>query len=323
MNRTLQMLPLVVVACGSLAHAQSDTYPSKPVTVVVAQTAGGPNDKEARLYLNKMQASLGQPFVLDFKPGAAGMVGTSYVARSVPDGYTILQTAGAFTIIPSLSAQSSYDPVRDFAPISLMSKKPAVLMVNISFPANSFREYIDYARTNPGKLNVGTAGQGSTAHLVSAWMHSATNTSVTFVPYKGVAPILPDLFTGRVHATVVTTLVANPLLKSGKVKVLAITDEKRSSLMPAVPTVAEQGIPGFNYTNWLGFMAPAATPGAIVAKLSSEFGRIAKAPDIIAAQQAVGVVMVGSTPMQFRQLLTTESAHWKKLVKETGIKKDS
>jgi len=295
-------------------------YPIKPVIVVVAQTAGGPNDQEARLYLAKMQPLLGQPFVLDYRPGAGGVIGSNYVARSSPDGYTLLQTAGAFTIIPALSSNATYDVIKDFAPISLMSRKAAVVLANPAFPAKNIQEYIAYARSNPGKINVGTAGPGSTVHLMSAWMHQATGTSVTYIPYKGIAPILPDLFTGRVDVTIVTTLVAGPLLKGAKVKALAITDDKRSKMMPDVPTVAEQGIPGFSYTNWLGFLAPAATPPAVVAMLNEAFAKVAKMPDIVSAMEAQGSTMVGGASADFRELLSTEYARWRKLALDTGIK---
>ena len=310
-----------ILLCG-VAHSQgtAEAFPAKPVMVIVAQTPGGPNDQEARIYMTKMQSLLGQPFVLDFKPGAGSIIGSNYVAKAVPDGYTILLAAGAFTIIPALSPEVSYDAVKDFAPISLMSQKPAAVMVNLNFPARTFAEYIAYARANPGKLNVGTAGSGSTVHLMSAWMHSATNTSVTFIPYKGVAPILPDLLTGRVDATIVTLLVAGPLLKAGKVRVIAVTDDKRSKLMPDVPTVAEQGIPGFSYTNWLGFVGPAATPAVLINKLSDAFAKTARLPDVIAPLEADGSTLVGSSPSHFRQLLVTESQRWRKLVQDAGIK---
>ncbi len=313
---------LMPALLSGTVHAQgtADAYPAKPVTVIVAQTPGGPNDQEARIYMAKMQSLLGQSFVLDFKPGAGSVIGSNYVAKAAPDGYTLLLAAGAFTIIPVLSPGISYDAVKDFAPISLMSQKPAAVMVNLAFPARTFAEYITYARANPGKLNVGTAGSGSTVHLMSAWMHSATNTSVTYIPYKGVAPIIPDLMTGRVDATIVTLLVAGPLLKAGKVRVIAVTDDKRSKLMPDVPTVAEQGIPDFSYTNWLGFVAPAATPVSVVSKLSEAFARTARLPEVIAPLEAEGSTLVGSTPAQFRQLLVTETQRWRKLTQDAGIK---
>ncbi len=195
----------LLISGAALAQSPADAYPGKPVTVIVAQTPGGPNDQEARVYMGRMQTILGQPFVLDFKPGAGSVIGTQYVARSAPDGYTLL-------------------------------------------------------------------------------------------------------------------LVAMPLLKANKVRVLAITDDKRSKHLPDVPTVAEQGIPGFSYSNWLGFVSPAATPAGIVNKLADSFARVARVPEVIAALEADGTVMVGSTPAQFRQLIATESVRWKKLVQDAGIK---
>ncbi len=318
-SKWLTAVSLLMMSGTTLAQGVVDSYPAKPVTIIVAQTPGGPNDQEARLYLGRMQANLGQPFLLDFKPGAGSVIGSQYVARSAPDGYTLLLVAGAFTMLPALSTQPSYDAVKDFAPLSLMSQKPAVVVVNPAFAPKTFGEYIAYARNNPGKLNIGTAGPGSVSHLLGAWMHSATSTTVTYIPYKGVAPMLPDLFTGRVDSGIVTVLVAMPLVKAGKVRVLAITDDKRSRLLPDVPTIAESGLPGFSYSNWLGFVAPAATPAGIVNRLADSFAKAAKSPDVIAALEADGSTLVGSTPAQFRQLIATEAVRWKKLVVDNGI----
>lgn len=305
---------------AALAQDKADAYPSKPFVFVVPVAVGGPNDLEARLYAAKMSGLTGQQFIVDNKPGAGTRIGTAYVAKAKPDGYTLLVVTGNFTTIPALHKDLPFDTIRDFAPVSLMSKRPLVLFSYPSFPAKTFGEYIAYAKANPGKINFGTTGVGGISHLLGSWMHSATNTKVTFIPYKGTGPMLPDLFAGRVDVHVTILPYTLPLIKSGKVRPLAITDDKRSKLLPDLPTVAEQGIPGYNYASWHGYAAPGATPAATVTKLSEGFARVAKAPDVAGPSEAEGHVMVGSTAAQFRQLIVTETDRWRKVVQDAGIR---
>ena len=312
----ISMLNCAVV----FAQGAADNYPNKPVTVVAAIAAGGPIDLEARPYLAKISAMMGQSFVFDFRPGAAGTIGAGYVAKARPDGYTLLVISAGFTVFPAFYKDLPFDVVRDFAHVSLMSERTSVLQVPVSFPAKTFPEYIAYARANPGKINYGTTGVGSITHLAGAWMHGATNTKVTFIPYKGTGPLLQELMAARVDVASGTLVSALPLMKTGKVRPIAILNDKRSTLLPGVPTVAEQGVPGYNYSNWLGFVAPGGTPVAIVNKLSEGFARVARMPEIVSALEAEGSIAVGSTPAQFRQLIVTETARWQKVVQETGIK---
>ena len=303
-----------------LTAAYPSTYPSRPVTLILAIAAGGANDLEARLEAAKMGEFLGQPFLLDFKPGASGAIGNAYVAKSRPDGHTLLIATAAFTILPAFNKNLPYDTIKDFAPVSLMSQRTSVLVVRPSFPAQTFAEYIAYARANPAKINFGTTGVGGTAHLAGAWMHTASNTNVTFIPYTGTGPQLPDLYSGRLDAAPVSVSVALPLVKAGKVRALAVFEDKRSKLLPDLPTVAEQGIAGYNSVLWLGIAAPAATPAPIVNRLNEAFIRVAKSPDVISTLEGQGNEMVGSTPAQFRQLIATETERWRKVVQDAGIK---
>jgi len=307
-------------AGNATAQNPADSYPSKSATIIVSQAAGGPNDVEARLYAAKLSEILGQKFVVDYKPGAGTLLGTSYVAKAQPDGYTLLAVTAGFTIFPSAYKDLPFDVNKAFAPIALMSKKALVILVRPSFPARTFEEYIAYARANPGKVNYGTSGAGGGAHLIGAWAHSATNTRVTFVPYKGTPAIVLDMMADRMDLTAALVFVAMPLIKSGKLRALAITDDKRAKLLPDVPTIAEQGVPGYNYTTWMGFSAPAGTPVAIVNKLNAAFVRTAKMPDIISALEADGSEVVGSTPLQFSQLIANEVDRWRKVVRDAGIK---
>lgn len=307
------------IGAAGNAHAQSAAYPSRPVTAIAPIAAGGPVDREARVYTNKMGDLMGQPFIIDFKPGAGTTVGGAYVAKSKPDGYTLLIANASFTVYPAFYTDLSFDTVRDFAPVSLMSQRTTVLVVHPSFPAKTYAEYIGYARANPGKINFSALGAGSAPHLGGAWLHNATNTQVTFIQYKGVSTQMPDMLSGRVDATVATLLSVLPLIKSGKMRALAVANTTRSNLLPELATIEELGVPGYNYAAWLGFVAPAGTPAAIVGKLSEGFAKAAKDPEVALPLEAEGSVMLGSTPAQFRQLIVTETALWKGLVQKLGI----
>ncbi len=309
--------------CGTVLAQGVADFPSKPVSVILPFPPGGPTEPEARLEIKKAGDLLGQPFVLDFKPGAATTIGTGYVVKSRPDGYTLLVTAASLTVFPAFYENLSFDITKDLTYVSLMSKRPTALLVTPSFPAKNFKEYIAYVRANPGKLNLGTSGLGGVGHLAGAWMHSETGTlnMVTFIHYKGTGPVFPELIAGRIHAHPTSLAPALPLIKAGKVRAIAIMSDERTRLLPDVSTLQEQGLaPGVGYTTWQGFAAPSGTPAAIVNKLSETFARVAKSPDVAGQLEGDGSVMIGSTPEQFRQVIVNEVAAWRKVVKETGIK---
>lgn len=287
--------------------------------MIDAQAPGGPADLEARLYAKKMAGYFGQNFIIDAKPGAGTTIASAYVAKAKPDGYTLQIVTGSFTIFPALYTNLSFDTLKDFAPVSLMSQRTTVLIAHPSFPAKTFEEYIAYARANPRKINFSALGVGSGAHLGGVWLHGSTNTQVTFIHYKGVSLQTPDLVAGRVDATFGSALSALPLIKSGKVRVLAIGNDQRSKLLPGVPTISEY-VPGFNYVAWLGFVAPAATPPGVVNKLSEGFMKAAREPDVAATLEAEGSIMVGSTPAEFRQFLVTDTNRNRKLIQDNAIR---
>ena len=319
---SLVALSVMLLSSGVFSQGTIDAYPSKPVLVIVPYVPGGAAGNEARLEATKMGSLMGQPFLVDFKPGAGTTVGTAFVAKAAPDGYTLLAVPSGFTIFPALYKDLPFDVLKDFSPISLMTKKHMAMLVHPSFPAKTFSEYISHARANPGKINFGTSGAGDIIHLAGAWVHSATNTKVTFVHYKGAAPRNLDLLAGRVDVAVLSLLSAVPLLKAGRLRFMGITNDTRSPLLPDMPTIAEQGIPGFNAVLWQGFSAPGATPTAIVNKLGDGFARVTKAPEVAGPLEAEGSVMVGSTPAQFRQIIIEETVRWRKLVQENDIKLD-
>jgi len=262
---------------------------------------------------------MGRPFVMDYKPGASNRIGYQYAAKSAPDGYTLLLVNPTFTFSPFLGGNAGYDPVRDFTPVSQVSKAPYVLMVNPGLAANTLREYLDLARASPGRLNVGTVGEGSFYHLAFAWLHGEAKVQVSYIPYKGGAPALLAVMSGQLSATLGSPLSTLAHIKSGKVRAIAVTTAERSKVLPDVATVAEQGIAGYDLSTWLGFVAPARTPAAIVNKLNGELARAAKDQKIVAVMEADGATPVGGTVEQFRQLITSEVARWGKVIREAGI----
>ncbi len=309
-----------LLAGVAFAQSAADAYPSKPVLLVNPYAPGGPADTETRIYAAKLGAMLGQPFIIEYKPGAGTAIGSAYVAKAPADGYTLLVTTGSLTVLPALYKNLAFDASKDFAPLSLMSQRTSVLLAHPSFPAKNFREYIAYAKANPGKINFGTAGAGSITHLAGAWMHGATDTSVTFIHYKGTGPVMPDLLAARVDLMAAGLLSALPFVKSGKLRALAVMGAQHSTLLPGVQTIDEQGIPGYNYVSWLGISAPAGTPPTLVNKLSEALARVAKSPDVAGPLEAEGGVMIGSTPAQFGRLMVTEIDRWRKVVRDAGIK---
>ena len=302
-----------------MAQGSAANYPAKPVTIISGTPPGGINEADGRLWAQKLGQSFGKPFVLEFKPGASSTIGANYVAKSAPDGHTLLIITGAFTIVAATMKDVPYDPLRDFAPVSLTLERPVVLLASPQLPANSLPEYIAYARSHPNEINFATPGAGTPPHMGGAWLHSASQTEVTFVHYKGSGPMLIDLASGRVHATASNIFNSLPLIKAGKAKAIAIMSSQRSSLLPNIKTVAEEGYPGFGYSSYGGILAPGATPPAVVNRLSAEFSRIVKEPDVVERLTKDGTVLVGSTPQAFRQLLVSELDRWKKLAQQYNI----
>jgi tripartite-type tricarboxylate transporter receptor subunit TctC len=304
------------------AAAQADNFPAKPVTIIVPYSPGSATETEVRIYAQKMTEIMGQSFLVEFKPGAGATLGAAYVAKAAPDGYTLLQVSSAFIIAPLLYKDLPYEPLRDFAPVSLMSKKPNVLLVNPAFPARTLGEYIAYARANPGKLNFATSGGGGPQHLVGAWLHGATDTKVTFIHYKGGAPSVTDLLAGRVDVLMNPLSMSQPMMQSGKMRALAVMSSERVSSAPDTPTVAEQvpTMKDFEYSAVIGIVAPVKTPPAVVNKLSSNFTRAAKSPDVIQKLAPGGSIMIGSTPEQFRQSMAAESVRFRQLIKDNDIR---
>jgi tripartite-type tricarboxylate transporter receptor subunit TctC len=315
-----------ILACLSMlagkAFAQApDAFPSRPITVIVPATPGGASEVWARLYGQRIAAnSPGWQLLIDYKPGAGGTLGTGFVAKAPPDGYTLITVSSTLTTAPLLYKTLPFDPIKSFAPVTLMSNAPGMLMVHPGFPARTFKEYVAYARANPGKINFGTAGVGGTAHLNGIWLHHLMGVEVTYVPYKGAGDLTTAIQGGQIQATFGAMTVNLPVVKAGTARVLGVTTERRAATIPDVPTLAEQGATGFIYDAWTGVAAPAGTPPAIVNRISAEFLKAGKHPDITSKLAASGQESGGSTPEEFARLITRETLHWRKLAAETNLK---
>ena len=303
--------------------AQAQPYPSKPIRFVVPYPPGGPLDTVARLLAQKVTESTKQPVVVDNKPGAGGNIGADAVAKSAPDGYTLLMGAVAtHAINPTLYASIPYDPVRDFAPVTQVASTPNVLVVNPSIPAANVKEFIAYAKANPGKLNFGSGSTGSAGHLAGELFRTLAGVDMTHIPYKGAAPAMQDLIGGRIQLMFDNLASSLGQVRAGAVKALAVTTAKRSGLAPELPTIAESGLPGFDISTWFGIFVPAGTPGAVVEKLHAEFTRALAAPDVRERMLALGAEPVGNRPEEFAAYIRAEADKYARLVKASGAKAD-
>jgi tripartite-type tricarboxylate transporter receptor subunit TctC len=315
--RTARLLAFVAL-CAASAGAFAQAYPTKPIRIVVGFPPGGGNDIIARLVGAKMQETWGQSVVIDNKPGAASIIASEFVAKSAPDGYTLLVNAtGGMSVNPVLYARLPYDPLKDFLPISMVGSFPLVLVVHPSVPANSVQELVAYAKANPGKLNYSA---GSTAFQVASEMFKQmTGTDIKHIPYKGSVASISAVMAGDVQMTIVDTPPLVPQVKAGRVRALAVTSAKRSASMPEVPAMAET-VSGYEMVLWIGVFAPAGTPGDVAAKLNAEVVRIVRLPDIREKLDGMGVEPIGNTSEQMVEWIRGEIAKFGPVVKAGNIR---
>ena len=300
----------------------AQAYPSKPITVVVPFAAGGPVDTDTRRYTARLSALLGQPIVIDYRPGAGTSIGAHHVAKSAPDGYTLLSDSSAFSVFPAFFKDLKFDPLKDLEPVTMMNFIVSALLVPASSQFKSLAEYLAYAKTNPGRVNYGTSGVGDISHLSAIWMHHIAGVQVTFVPFKGNAPMLVELVAGRVDVGAASLVNALPQIRAGKLRALAVRGSRRAKPLPDVPAVREHpGMEEFASDNWLGFFAPAGTPVSVLEKLSSALVAIARMPDVVAELEAQASTPVGSSPAEFKAFVAQEIARWKKVVADAGIQR--
>jgi tripartite-type tricarboxylate transporter receptor subunit TctC len=299
------------------------TYPEKPIKIVIGFPAGGPLDQHARLLTDKLQTILGQPVIVDYKPGAGGSVGAESVAKSPADGYTLmLANTGVSVINGALYSKLPYNTLRDFVPIARTAQQPLALLVNNAVPAKTLPEFISYARKNPGKINYGSAGNGGISHIVPEMFKTATGLFMVHIPYRGSAPAFTDLIGGQVQFMAESIPQAANYHKQGKVRALAVTSKERNPALPDIPTVIESGIKGFEVVGFYGFLAPAGTPKDVVAKLSDAFKQIMTNPEVRSRMVSQGADPAFMGSEEFGQFITLQTPLWAKAVLASGAKLD-
>ena len=321
LSRTL-LAGALLAALPVAAFAQAKTtYPTKPIRLIVAFPPGGSTDIVARLVGQKLSERLGQQVIIDNRGGAGGMLGTEIAARANADGYTLtMGTTSTHVIAPAAYPSVKYDPVKDFVPITLVASTPYLLVLNPSVPAKSVKDFVGLMKSQPGRLNYASAGAGSTTHLAMEMLKLASGTDIVHVPYKGNGPAGAAVVGGQVQALFGSMPAVLPQAKSGKVRAIGVGTAKRSPALPDVPTVAEQGYPGFDVSLWLGFFAPKGTPAPITTKLYNELVAIAKSPDMKEQFERNGADPAWTTPAELTKLMKSELAKYSKVIKDANIK---
>ena len=315
-------LLVITLSASSVALAQTSpaSWPTRPVTFVIPYAPGSNTEHEPRLYANKLNETPGRQFVLDFKPGAGSLLAAQYVAKVPGDGHTLMVVAAVFPLLSLVHKDPGFDPVKSFAAVSQMSKRSSLIVISNSLPVNNVREYIAYARANPRKVNFGNSGLGGTQHLNGVWMNSLMGIETTFIGYKGIGAMMPDILAGRVHVGIMSIAAGLPLVKSGKLRTLGYAGKERFAGIPDIPTIAEQGVPEFEYLSWLGVVAPVSTPAPLVSRISAELAKAAKSPDVLERLAREANTVVASTPEEFQRQINSEVERWRALVQKTGFK---
>ena len=320
------MIPVRSIIAAALLAAclpafGQTAYPVKPIRLVVPFVPGGSTDLIARIMAQKLEEPLGQQVVVENRAGAAGNIGVEYVAKSAPDGYTLVfGHIGTFGFGPSLYQKLPYDPVRDFAPIVLFASVPNMLVVHPALPAKTVKELIALAKARPGKLNYGSSGSGSASHLATEYFKLLTKTDITAIPYKGTGPLVTDLIAGQTQLTITGVPPLYPFVQSGRLRGIAVGSTKRLPMMPDMPTIAEAGVKGYESSTWFGPLAPAKTPREIVVRLNAELLKILQRPDVKKRFSEEGVEALGSTPEEFGAYIKAEIERWGSVIKAAGVR---
>lgn len=309
-----------VLSFGTAGAASPPSPTARSARLVVGFSAGaGTNDIMARLIAQKLTERMNQTFVVDNRPGASGNIGADLVAKAPPDGDTLLMMSLPFTANPSLYPKLPFNPQTDLSPVTLVAEIPLVLVVHPSVPANSVAELLKLARSQPGQLNYGSGGAGSAPHLAAELLKSMTKTYMTHIPYKGGAPALTDLVGGQVQLMLESVPGTLPLIKSGKLRALAVSGKARSPLLPGVPTLDEAGVKGYEIVGWNGIMVPAGTPQPTINRLNAEIASVLKSPDVVERLASMGAMGRSSSPAEFGVFIKSETTKWARLVKSAGI----
>jgi tripartite-type tricarboxylate transporter receptor subunit TctC len=315
----LKACALAVLGLAAAGSALAETWPSKPVTLVVPFPPGGTTDVLARALSDKLAVSLGQPVIVENKPGAGATLGADYVSKSKADGHTLLVGAVHHTIATSVYKKLPYDFQKDFAPVTTVALVPNVLVVNAQTPAKNVAELVALAKAQPGKLTYGSNGNGTAQHLIGTQFENSTGTELIHVPYKGSGPLTTDLIGGQITMSFDTITPVLQHIKGGKLRALAVTTGKRASVLPDVPTLAESGLKGFDIGTWFGVLAPAATPKDVVAKLNAEMVKVIRSDDFRARMAEIGAEPIGNTQEQMAKQIKDETEKFAKLVKQANV----
>jgi tripartite-type tricarboxylate transporter receptor subunit TctC len=313
------VLVSLTLSASCLAQGAAD-YPTRFVRFIVPYAPGGSSDVLARTVGQKLGESLGQQFVIDNRPGAGSMVGTDVAAKAAADGYTLILSDMPHAINPSIHPKVPYDPVKDFTPVTLIGVSPMFLFTNAGFEAKSVKELIALAKSQPGKLAIASGGNGATTHLVAELLQANAGIKLTHVPYKGAGPAVADVAAGQVPLTFTSMASAAPLVKSGRLRILAVTSPRRLAAFADVPTFQESGVPGLTFEHWWGIMAPARTPAPVVEKLHAEIVKALSAPDVRERFATLAVEPRTNSPGEFRALIESDMIRWAKVVRDAGIK---
>ena len=302
------------------AQAQSQAYPARPIRFVVPFPPGAATDTVTRILGVKMTENWGVPVLVENRPGAPGMVGAAVVAKSAPDGYTLVNVISSHVVHPSLILKVPFDPIADFTPIVMLMRSPNLFCVTLSLPVHSIAELVANARANPGKLSFGATGVGGSNHLTGELFKIAAQVDIQAVPYKGAAPAIADAVGGQIPMVISTIASVGPMVKGGKLRALAVSSSRRDPSFPDVPTLAESGYPGFDASEWWAILGPAGMPADVVAKLNAEIDRIMKLPDVKARSAELGIEYIGGTPEEARAFMKSEMEKWSKVVRSAGLK---
>ncbi len=321
--RRSSFVAAALAAALAAGGAAAQDYPNRPIRLVVAFAAGGTTDFVARQLAERAKASLGQSIVVENKPGANGAIGAEYVAKSEPDGYTLFfSTAGALAINPTMRSDLPYDPIKDFTPIVPVARNTVLFAVNPTLGVATAQEMIARAKEKPGTITVAITGVGAISHLAIEMLQIAAGIKLQYVPYRGAGQAVADFIGGQLNAMSAEVPVLMPQIKAGKAKILAVSAQNRSDVLPEVPTFAELGYPDVIADNWSGVLAPPKTPAAIVARLNQAFNAVVRDPEVRRRFAENGVSTIGGTPEDLTELIKSETARWRKVVKETGVKSE-
>jgi tripartite-type tricarboxylate transporter receptor subunit TctC len=325
MKTMIPLRKLLLAICtawsaGTIADVGAQAYPNRPIRLIVPFAPGGGTDIAARAIAQKLSEALGQQMIVDNRPGAGTVIGTELAAKSNPDGYTLVQCSTSLSINPSLRSKLPYDALRDFVTITQVVSEPYLVVTHPAFPAQSIKELLALAKAKPGQLTFGSPGTGTGGHFAGELFKLLSGADLIHIPYKGNGPALTDLLGGQINLLFATILPALPHVKSGKLRAIAVSTMRRSSLLPDLPAVAEAGVPGYDSGSWNGLLAPASTPKEIVARLNRESVRILHAPEMRERLAHEGAEAIGNSPAEFTVFIKSETAKWAKVVKAAGIK---